>query len=141
MAAMRALTLLGVSLLGLLLCGCGTLDYTSYGNPSRVLVGTVNFGDPQLLPQDAVLTVRLIDTSKQGLPQVLGSQTIKNPGTSPVAYKIEYTAEDDLLRRGLNIEARISYGGRLRLYNVNEVSVKLSNVSDPHTVWLNSASR
>lgn len=138
---MRALTLLCVSLLGLLAGGCGTLDYTSYGDPSRVLVGTVNFGDPQLLPQDAVLVVRLIDTSHPGLPQVLGSQTLNNPGPSPIAYKIEYRAEDDLLRRGLNIEARISYGGQLRLYNVNEVSVKLSNVDAPHTVWLNSASR
>jgi len=67
-------------------------------------------------------------------PETLGEQIVRNPGSSPVVFRVEYRAEDDLLRRGLNIEVRISYGGRLRLFNANQYEVGLNDVNDPHAV-------
>jgi uncharacterized lipoprotein YbaY len=75
-------------------------------------------------------------------PQELGEQTIKHPvvqrdpgdGHAFIPYRIEYQADDETLRRGLSIEVRISYDGRVRLINSNQYSVMLSDVKDPHTV-------
>jgi uncharacterized lipoprotein YbaY len=74
-------------------------------------------------------------------PVVLGEQKIPNPGTPPVPFRIEYRAEDTVLRHGLNIEARISVGGKLRFYNVNSYAVTLANAAEPHEVWVNPAGR
>jgi uncharacterized lipoprotein YbaY len=65
-------------------------------------------------------------------PQELGEQIIKHPGASPVAYRIEYQADDELLRRGVIVEVRVSYGGRVQLVNGNQYSVTLADVTDPH---------
>ena len=70
-------------------------------------------------------------------PTVLGEQTIRNPGQAPVAYRIEYTATDEQLRRGLNIEARVAFGGRVRFSNRNGFAITLLNVSDPHAIVVN----
>lgn len=67
-------------------------------------------------------------------PEEVAEQTIRNPGASPVAYRIEYRAEDDVLRRGLTIEVRISYGGRVQLFNSNQYSLTLADVKDPHPI-------
>ncbi len=136
---MKALYLLGLVALGSLLSGCGSMEFGGFHNPSRTLVGTVNYGDPQLLPQDAVMIVRLVDNSNPSLPQIIGSQTINNPGPTPVHYKIDYTASDEQLQFGLNIEARVSYGGKLRLYNANQFNVKLENANTSRDIYLNSA--
>ena len=102
------------------LSGCGHLDLSGEGNPMRVLTGQVEFGDAIPLPADASVTVRVVDMSATGLPpQVLGSQTIANPGVAPVQFRVEYRAEDETLRRGLNIEARVSFGGKVQYYNLN----------------------
>ena len=72
-------------------------------------------------------------------PIVLGSQTITNPGTAPVAFRVEYMADDDRLRLGLNIEARVSFGGRVRFYNLNRYVVTMGNASDLHRIDVNPA--
>ena len=74
-------------------------------------------------------------------PQVLGEQRIKNPPAPPVAYRVEYSATDDQLRAGLSVEARVSFGGAVRWFNVNSYSVNLNNVNDPHAVTVNPAGR
>ncbi|HEY5228351.1 MAG TPA: YbaY family lipoprotein [Opitutaceae bacterium] len=115
--------------------GCGQMDFTPEGNPSRVLTGEVNFGYSAVLPADAVVTVRVIDSNTSGMPpRVLGAQTITNPGATPVAFRVEYNAADELLRQGLNIEARVSYGGKVQYFNRNHYAVTLGNVSDTHRV-------
>jgi hypothetical protein len=86
-------------------------------------------GQMPLLNQPVTATVALAAGTG---PQELGEQIIKHPGASPVAYHIEYQAEDDVLRRGLTIEVRISYDGRVRLTNSNQYSVTLPDVKDPH---------
>jgi uncharacterized lipoprotein YbaY len=117
------------------LCGCGQMDLTPEGDPGRVLTGTVDLGEEVALPADATVTVRVVETADAGMaPQVLGSQTISNPGVAPIEFHIEYRAEDEVLRRGLNVEARISYGGKVRFYNVNRYAVTLGNAADPHRI-------
>jgi uncharacterized lipoprotein YbaY len=117
------------------LAGCGQMDFTPEGNPSRVLGGEVSIGEAASLPADTTVTVRVIDTNTQGMPpRVLGAQTITNPGVSPVAFHVEFQAEDDLLRLGLNIEVRVSYGGKVQYFNRNHYAVTLGNVSDTHRI-------
>ncbi len=117
--------------------GCGHLALQAEGDPERVLTGTVNFHAAEPLPPDTVVTVRLIDPAGPGgLPAMLGEKTIENPGSPPVAFKIEYRAEDDLLRRGLKLEARVSIGGKLRYYNVSGYGVTLAKAADPQEIWV-----
>jgi uncharacterized lipoprotein YbaY len=106
------------------------------------------------LPPDAVVVVRVVDptgvtetspTEVLGSPstsqpmhslpaKVLGEQVIKNASASPVSFRVEYTAIDEQLRRGINIEARVSFGGKLRYFNRNSYAITLNNVSDPHRI-------
>jgi uncharacterized lipoprotein YbaY len=124
----------------LALSGCGHLDLSPEGDPSRVLTGEVRLGEPMPLPSDAVVTVRVVDATNAAMPPiVLGSQTITNPGTAPVAFRVEYMADDDRLRLGLNIEARVSFGGKVRFYNLNRYVVTMGNASDEHRIDVNPA--
>jgi len=138
--------------------GCGHLDLTPEGNPSRVLTGAVEFDVATTLPADSVVVVRVVDPT--GLtetapaqvlgtpateqpttlpPKVLGEQVIRNPGQTPVPFRVEYEAGDEQLRRGLNIEARVSSGGKLRYFNRNSYSITLNSVNDAHTITVNPA--
>jgi len=48
-----------------------------------------------------------------------------------------YRAEDEVLRKGLNIEVRVSFGGRVRFFNQNNYAVTLGNATDTHRVSVN----
>jgi uncharacterized lipoprotein YbaY len=133
---MAPLVLAAAALAGF--AGCGQLDMTPEGDPSRVLAGEVRWGDEAPLPPDATVTVRVVDNTKVGMPpDVLGSQTIRNPGAAPVLFHVEYRAEDDVLRRGLNIEVRIAWGGKVRYFNMNGHAVSLGNAGDTHRITVN----
>jgi uncharacterized lipoprotein YbaY len=120
--------------------GCGQLDLTPEGDPARVLKGEVDWGDTEALPADATVTVRVVDASRIGMPpDVLGSQTIHNPGVAPVVFRVEYRAEDDVLRRGLNVEVRVAWGGKVRYFNLNGHAVTLGNAADTHRITVNPA--
>lgn len=144
----------------LALAGCSHLDLAGSSDPNRVLTGSVDFRDPHQLPDSAqlpvgaTLVVRVIDpnppqaaapvlTSAQAsapklaaVPEVLGEQTITDPGDPPFRYRIEYRADDDRLRSGLTLEARVSYGGRLQFSNSTSYSVGLNDANDPHPILL-----
>jgi uncharacterized lipoprotein YbaY len=129
---------LGLFAAVLALAGCGHLEPSPIGDPSRVLTGEVDLGDSMALPADTVVTVRVVDATIVGQPpQVIGSQTIHNPGVAPISFRVEYRAEDDLLRQGLNIEARVSFGGKVRYYNVNRYVVTLGNATEAHRISAN----
>jgi uncharacterized lipoprotein YbaY len=115
--------------------GCGQMEFSpqGQGDPARVLTGEVDIPDASVLPADASVTVRIEDTSSMP-PAVLGSQTIANPGSTPVSFRVEYRAEDDVLMRGLNIEVRVSYGGKVQYYNRNRYAVSLGNATDSHRI-------
>ncbi|HEY4988913.1 MAG TPA: YbaY family lipoprotein, partial [Opitutaceae bacterium] len=77
----------------LALAGCGHLEPSPIGDPSRVLTGEVNLGDNVALPADTVVTVRILDETEVGQPpMVLGSQTVNNPGVAPISFRVEYRA-------------------------------------------------
>lgn len=139
---------------------CSYLDVTPEGDPNRVLTGTVNFRADMALPPDAVVVVRVLDTvgvapmrnaakdipivnqpKPEFIPEVLGEQTITAPAAGPVSFRIEYRADDGLVRHGLNVDARISYGGKVRFRTVNGHVITPSNVNNPHEVWVEPAAR
>ena len=153
--------LFAAGLVWLAAAGCSSLSLSpESADANRVITGMVHYHG-ESLPSDAEVVVRLFDpagtsqvrsAAKNDLPtgdrpkadivpQTLGEQVIKSPGPGPVPFRIEYTADDALLRHGLNLEARISYGGRVRMRTVNFRAVTLSNSTDPQTVWVESASR
>ncbi len=122
----------------LALCGCGQLDLTPEGDPGRVLTGRVELSDGATLPADTVVTVRVVDPTNTGMPpEVLGSQTLTNPGAAPIEFRVVYQAEDEVLRRGLNIEARVSTGGKVRYFNRDKYALILGSAADPHVITVN----
>jgi uncharacterized lipoprotein YbaY len=137
---MKPRRLLAAAAALLLLAGCGVMDLTPEGNPARVLVGEIELGDTAALPADATATVRVLDETVIGTPpNVLGAQTLAHLGPPPYAFRVEYRAEDDLLRRGLNIEVRVSYNGRVRFFNRNRYAITYGNAADPHRVHVDPA--
>lgn len=140
---------------------CSHLDLTPEGDPSRTIDGTVTFRSDAALPPDAVVVVRVIDTSGREpaaggaaatLPvanpakpapvdRVLGQQTITAPGAMPIPFHVEYNADDSLLRHGLNIDVRISFGGRVQYRTASAHVVTLSSANASHEVWVEPAAR
>jgi uncharacterized lipoprotein YbaY len=118
-SAMTMLRLAPLPALALLFALAGCKSASPYLNTAprpmgdQVLRGTVSYPAGVELPADAVLTVRLLDASRNDLP--ISSQTIARPGASPVAFQIDYKAEDIRPPRRAWVEARVSFGGRLRL--------------------------
>ncbi len=140
--------LLALAALGLA-AGCGHLDLQSVGNSDHVLTGTVELANPVPLPPDAVLVVRVIDPSPPPPPtplatsaapkvtyppEMVGEQTFKNLGPAPYPFRVAYNADDDALRRGLRIEALISFGGRLQYSNLSQFMVDLDDAGDPQQI-------
>jgi uncharacterized lipoprotein YbaY len=117
----------------LALAGCGQMELTPQGDPSRVLNGEVSLPDASSLPQGATVTVRIVEPDTLP-PVVLGSQTITDTSVLPVAFHVPYRAEDDLLLHGLNIDVRVSVGGRVQYYNRNRYAVSLGNATDTHRI-------
>jgi uncharacterized lipoprotein YbaY len=128
-----------------LLAGCGHLDMSPEGNPNRVLNGTIS--SPYALPTGAEVLVRIIDTSSRGIPgpvsdlplagmarppaieRIVAEHMQTHVGTSaePVPFRMEYRTDDATLRHGLNIEVRVSHGGKLRFRNLRAHVLTLGN--------------
>lgn len=126
----------------LALSACGQLDLAPEGDPGRVVTGQVALSDGAALPPGSIVTVRIVDESVTGAPpDVLGSQTLSNPASTPVAFRVVYRAEDDVLRRGLNIEARVSIDGKVRYFTMNHYALNLGNAAEPHRITVSPISR
>lgn len=125
-----------------LLAGCGHLEVTPEGDPNRVVAGTVNLRMPADLPGDATVLVRVVDGARsEPTLRVLGEQTISQASKTPVPFRVEFRADDAMLRHGLNIEARISFGGQLRYYNINAVGFGLGSLDRPLVVVVDPMKR
>ncbi|NBW86397.1 MAG: hypothetical protein EBR23_06110 [Planctomycetia bacterium] len=144
-----------------LAAGCANLEAVSYGDPHRTVHGTVEFRAEAPLPEDAVVVVRIVDMAgteqirssagrdlpigdrakAEPVPQVLAEQTIKGASSRAVPFQLEFDANDDLLRHGLNIDARISVGGKVRYRTASAHVLTLGNVEYPHAVWVEPTSR
>ena len=142
--------------------GCAHLDLTPQGDPERVLTGTINLdGGSRSLPDDAVVLVLVEDAVPPRVPaatqadptllrpqppadmppEVLGEQSITHPGSIPLSFSVEYQAEASRLEHGLNVEVRISYGGRVQYINKNRYAIRLNDATQPHSIWVSPVTR
>lgn len=153
---LKLLTALGALTLG---AGCGHVDLTPEGSRNRVMNGTLNTG--VALPAGAEVLVRIVAATglpsgpsapsdipvvRQNAPaneQTLGEfvQKLPAPVTEPVAFRIEYDADDAVLRRGVNLEARVYFDGRIRYRTVNAHVVTLTSAHFPQRVELQAVAR
>lgn len=138
-----------------LAAGCGHLDVAASRDSNRVLQGKVNVG--ALVPAGTEVVVRLVSspsaapvrppvgdlpvatrasTPASATEQVLGEdrQTLATGTTQPVPFRIEYQADDAMLRRGLNLDVRISVEGRLRYRTISAHVVTLASSPYPQEV-------
>lgn len=155
---MKSATFAFIAALGLLAgsLGCQQLDLAREGDPQRTLNGTVNLRGEVLFPPDTEVVVRVIETTTTDRPRnlastevplgdrgtvdkrerVLGEQVIKAPGVQPVAFQVDYRADETMLRHGLNVDVRISCDGKVRYRTLEAHVVTLSSAPFPHAVWV-----
>ena len=125
-----------------LTAGCGHLEVTPEGDPNRVLNGTVRLRIPADLPGDASMVVRVVENVRADTARrVLVEQVVERIGAAPVAFRVEFQASDAQLRYGVNVEARISAGGKLRYYNINANGLTLGNLDLPYTIVVDPVNR
>jgi len=140
--------------------GCGgmqmdTKPADSDGN--RVVTGTVEVGDGVTLPPDAVAAVRVVDVAHRGYkdqnalalgkpnstpgvdlpPQVIGEQRIDHPQGPSIPFAVKFSATDLQMEGGLILEARVSYGGKVKFFNVDSYAVNSANISSPRRIDVN----
>ena len=126
----------------LLCAGCGHLDTTPQPIGDRTLSGTVNFRSSVALTPGATVTVRLLDMSQPDAHgQVLAEQQISVVGTSPVAFQLNYKAEDIQPPKRARIDARLAVDGKLRFYTMTAYPVTPGNAGSPFELWMDSATR
>ncbi len=141
--------------------GCSNFEITKEGDPNRSVNGTVEFRSEIVLPADAELVVRVVDPSgteqmrmaanndlplgnrakMEPVPQVLTEQTIKGVKGGSIPFHVEFIADDSMLMHGLNIDARMSFGGKIRFRTAVAHVLTLGNLEDPHAIWLEPAGR
>jgi uncharacterized lipoprotein YbaY len=150
---MKSLVLLVACVLGLVVAGCEAVDLAPAGNPERVLTGAVRA--PAALPAGAEVVVRVVDTATSSPPtmmnndlpivdrgrpipaeRILGESRQKlTAGTiDPVPFQIEYHAEDSELRRGLNVDVRVTIDGRVRYRTISAHVLTLGSAPFPQEV-------
>ena len=82
------------------------------------VTGTITYRERVALGPDAVATIQLRDVSLADAPSVLvAEQSIANPGSVPIAFRIEYDPAAIDERRTYGIQADIREGGRLLFAN------------------------
>lgn len=125
-------------LLGLILClGCAHVDISPVGDDDRVMTGKVTYDPAEPIPAGAILSVRVVDVSNMSKGSVLlGQQRIEISGPPPFEFRAEYRADDTLLRRGVNVEAKILVNGKLRYANLTAYSVTISRASVSQEITL-----
>jgi uncharacterized lipoprotein YbaY len=149
--------------LGVLLAAtaCSSIDLTPEGDPQREIKGTINLRSDLALPPDTVVVVRVIDradveqtraAASSDLPvmsrakpapieRVLGEKTIAAPTAMPIPFQVEFSADDSLMRHGLNLDVRVSFGGRVQYRTVSSYLLTLSSFGYNHEVWVEAAAR
>lgn len=124
--------------LGLLfVAGCNYVEVTPIGDADRVLTGKVTYVPPGPVPAGAILSVRVVDASSvTSGPVLLGQQRIAISGEPPFEFRAEYRADDNLLRRGVNVEAKILVNGKLRYGNLTGHVVTLARATGSQEIML-----
>ncbi len=134
--------------------GCTHVDVTSGAGSNHVVTGIVKCPTRLVAPPDSEVAVRIVggagaaasigagndlivDRHEGGAAgAVIAEQTIHAPWTMPVPFQIEFRADEVRLRQGLNLEARISWGGRVRYRSVESQVITPANLDKPYTLWV-----
>ncbi len=139
--------------------GCGHMEVDTAGpvqDSNRVVRGTVEIGNDLPLPADAVVAVRVMDQVHQNYrnptavlgeasattplslpPDIVGEQRITHPAGGSVPFEVKFYATDQQLASGLVLQARVSFGGRVRYFNVESYAVNTRNLEDPRHIYVN----
>ncbi len=138
-----------------LAAGCAHIDVTPPGNPERVLKGAVNFRGA--VPGNAEVLVRILEHTANDASRAVASDSPARPQSGlaqnervlgefrglvpsgalqPMAFEIPYTAEDSVLRRGLNIDVRVSVGGKVRMRTMSAHTITLTTAPYKQEVWV-----
>ncbi len=85
------------------------------GGPPATVTGTVTWRQALPIPPDAVLTVRLVDTSRADAPaEVLGERTFSALSSTPIRFELPYDPARIDPRLRYQVSARIEARGALR---------------------------
>ena len=124
--------------LGLLFgSGCAYMDVSPVGDGDRVMTGKVTYEPANAVPDGAILSIRVVDNSNMTAgPVLLGQQRIPISGSPPFEFRAEYQADDALLRRGVNVEAKVLVNGKLRYANLTGHVVTLDRAAAPQEITL-----
>jgi len=103
--------------------------------PLAKVTGTLTSREPLALNTEAVVTVQLIDVSRQDAAAVvLAEQIITRAGQIPIPFELEYDPDSIKLTHRYAVQARIEEGGKLR-YRNDTVHFVLTH-GNPNTVDL-----
>jgi putative lipoprotein len=132
----RKIPWLWIALGALALALIGYLIFTSLNGggaaDAATVSGTVTKLDRSALPEDAVLTVRIQDTSRADAPATtVGEQIIElDGGQLPVAYSVAYDSDEILDQNTYTMSARIENAAGELLY-INDTSIPVITSDNP----------
>jgi putative lipoprotein len=90
----------------------GTSATAGMGTAS--VTGTVTYREKIAMPQDAVVIVKLQDTSLMDVPAVeIGAQVIENPGSVPVPFTVGFDPAEIIDNHTYTVRATITSGDEL----------------------------
>ncbi|MFN2189926.1 MAG: YbaY family lipoprotein [Candidatus Promineifilaceae bacterium] len=122
---MRKLALIGILIFSVLL-----ISSCSGGGAS--VTGEVTYLQRIALPDDAVITVQILDVSKQDVAAtIMGEQVINTDGKQvPIAYEVEYNEDDIDERFTYSMSARITDGSGKLLF-INDTMIPVITNGNP----------
>jgi putative lipoprotein len=130
-------TCLSALLAFFLLAGCAYVEISPVGDDDRSMTGKVTLTPADPVPEGSVLSIRIVDNSKAASgPVLLGQQRVAITGAPPFEFRAEFRADDNLLRRGVNVEAKILVNGKLRYANLTGHVVTLDRAAAPQEITL-----
>lgn len=100
----------------------------------NVVSGTVTYRERIVLARNAILTVRLVDISRQNAPsKLITEQRINLDGQQvPIAFRLKFNERDISFRNDYAVEAEISSGGRILFKN--DVTNRVLTQGNPNKV-------
>lgn len=105
--------------------GCMSRKAAAPSDPSmRQVMGKITYLQKVAMPADAVVEVQIEDVSRQDAPaDVIGEQTIVNPGQVPVSFSIDYDPARIDPNHTYVVSAKILAAGELLYQNTTAYPV------------------
>jgi putative lipoprotein len=91
------------------------------------LTGEILYSEDVALPEQTILTIQLVDISKQDVKgKVIAERIIKNPGQVPIDFDIQYNPDDILSANTYSLKAKIEDKGSY-LYTTDKIYPVITN--------------